>query len=167
MASLSTTTTTALKNFQNGVMLSSQMHYGPVDPSTTTAMSSSIDSLRVSKRPTNLEVNSTNDFTAKKRLEDNDNIDDGSLPCTPELQSDSESDVSSCPAGDEVLDNDTRQIIIRFLRDFTGLSKPQWIESKAQSTMRRVVEDLLEKHRIAYNGRYSHTSWVDFYTKSS
>ncbi|KRX31328.1 hypothetical protein T09_3628, partial [Trichinella sp. T9] len=51
------------------------------------------------------------------------------LPCTPELQSDSEIDVSSCPAGDEVLENDTRHLISRFLRDFTGLSKSQWNEN--------------------------------------
>ncbi|XP_039642531.1 induced myeloid leukemia cell differentiation protein Mcl-1 homolog [Perca fluviatilis] len=38
------------------------------------------------------------------------------------------------------------------LNDFTGLVKPTWDESKALSTMKRVVADLLEKYRCKYNG---------------
>ncbi|XP_056149860.1 induced myeloid leukemia cell differentiation protein Mcl-1-like [Lampris incognitus] len=68
------------------------------------------------------------------------------------LRSDSELDMSGGPAGDEVLESDTRQLIANFLGEFTGLSKPRWKRDKALSTMKRVVEDVLDKHRYAYNG---------------
>lgn len=105
------------------------------------------------ERPKNLEVNTSNGYASKNHMGNSDEVEDGSLPCTPELMSDSEVDVSSCPAGDEVLENDTRQLVSQFLNDFTGLSKAQWTETKALSTMKRVVGDLLDKHRYAYNGR--------------
>ncbi|XP_071766233.1 induced myeloid leukemia cell differentiation protein Mcl-1b [Centroberyx gerrardi] len=140
---------------QNGVVEGS-MHYGSGNSSPQIAMASSIDSRNgnaspsdTPKRPKMLGVNKPNGFAPKDIRDDNDN--DGSLPCTPELQSDSELD-THCPAGDEVLENDTRQLIDSFLRDFAGLSKPRWMEEKALSTMRRVVDDVLEKHRYAYNG---------------
>ncbi|KAM3614146.1 uncharacterized protein V6R79_010841 [Siganus canaliculatus] len=109
------------------------------------------------KRPKNLGGKG---FVASLR-EDSDDIEDGSLPCTPEQHSDSELDVSSCPAGDEVLENDTRQLVIRYLKDYTGLTKPQWNESKALSTMKRVVDGVLEKHRYAYNGMINKLSLDD------
>lgn len=140
--------------FQNGVAEGS-MHSSP-----QIGMGSSIDSHNVNvalndapKRPNNLGMNPTKDYVSKALREDREEIDNGSLPCTPELQSDSDMDVSSCPAGDEVLENDTRQLMSRFMRDFTGLQKPQWNERRALSTMKRVVDGLLEKHRYAYNGR--------------
>ncbi|XP_044065456.1 induced myeloid leukemia cell differentiation protein Mcl-1b isoform X2 [Siniperca chuatsi] len=152
---------------QNGVVEGS-MHYGSGDSSPHIAMGSSLDSHNGNvgsndnpKRPKNLGVKSTNGYVTKSLRENNDEIEDGSLPCTPELQSDSEIGVSSCPAGDEVLENDTRQLISRFLRDFTGLSKPQWNDSKALSTMKRVVEDVLKKHRYAYNGMINKLSLDD------
>ncbi|XP_059195688.1 induced myeloid leukemia cell differentiation protein Mcl-1b isoform X2 [Centropristis striata] len=148
---------------QNGVV-EGPMHYGSGDSSPQIAMGSSKDSNKgnvgsgdTPKRPRNLG----NGFAAKTLRENSDDLDDGSLPCTPELQSDSEIDVSSCPAGDEVLESDTRQLISRFLRDFTGLSKPKWNESRALSTMKRVVEDVLEKHRYAYNGMINKLSLDD------
>ncbi|XP_072249831.1 induced myeloid leukemia cell differentiation protein Mcl-1b [Leuresthes tenuis] len=123
------------------------------------AVNSSSDPLKVNdgsvdipKRPTNLGMVSSKGYPAKSYREVCDGTDDGSLPCTPELHSDSETDVSNGHAGDEVLDNDTRQLIISFLRDFNGLSKSKWCESKALSTMRRVVEKVLDKHKYAYNG---------------
>lgn len=140
---------------QNGVM-GEAMHYGTGSSSPQIAMSSSLEahsgtvgSSEPPKRPKNLGVSSTTGFAAKN-LRGGD--DDGSLPCTPEVLSESDSDVSSCPAGDEVLENDTRQLVHRFLTDFTGLSNSQWNESKALSTLKRVVDDVLEKHRYAYNG---------------
>ncbi|KRX12145.1 hypothetical protein T07_12559, partial [Trichinella nelsoni] len=97
---------------QNGVVEGS-MHYGSVDSSPQIAMDSSKDSHNgnvssndTPKRPKNLVVSSTNGYATKNLREDSEDIDDRSLPCTPELQSDSEIDVSSCPAGDEVLEND-------------------------------------------------------------
>lgn len=122
-------------------------HNGHVGPSDTP------------KRPRKLEMNSPKGFLTKNRREDSDEVEDGSLPCTP--QSDSDSDVPSCPAGDELLESDTRQLIERFLREHTGLSKCQWNESKALSTMKRVVDDMLEKHRFAYNGMISKLSLDD------
>lgn len=77
--------------------------------------------------------------------------DEGSLPCTPEL--DSEVDLSSCSAGDEVLEHDTSLLIGGFLVEFVGVSSQQRRkQSEAHSTMKRVVEDVIEKHRYLYNG---------------
>lgn len=139
---------------QNGVV-EGPILYGSGNSSPQIAMGSSKESHNGNagsndtlKRPKNLGVNG---YVTKSLREDNDEIEDGSLPCTPEP--DGEIDVSSCPAGDAVLENDTRQLIGRFLRDFTGLSKAKWNESRALATMKRVVEGVLEKHRYAYNGR--------------
>lgn len=136
--------------FQNGVV------GGPMHSSPQIAMGSSIDSHNgnvdlndTPKRPNMLGVNQTKDYVAKTHLVDSDDLDGGSLPCTPELQLDSE--ISS--AGDEVLESDTRQLISRFMADYTGLTKARWNESRELSTMKTVVEGLLEKHRYAYNGR--------------
>uniref|UniRef100_A0A3B4T8L9 MCL1 apoptosis regulator, BCL2 family member b n=1 Tax=Seriola dumerili TaxID=41447 RepID=A0A3B4T8L9_SERDU len=104
-----------------------------------------------SKRPKSLEVTSTNGYATKASREDSD-VDDGSLPCTPEIQSDGETDVPSCPAGDEVLEDDTRQLISQSMKSFTGRSIPRWTEHRALQTMKRVVDGVLEKHRYAYNG---------------
>ncbi|XP_008295832.1 induced myeloid leukemia cell differentiation protein Mcl-1b [Stegastes partitus] len=152
---------------QNGVV-EGQMHYGSGDPSAQIPMASPLDSHNgnvgsgaTPKRPKNLGVSTTNGFAGKGLRQVSDSLEDSSLPCTPELQSDSETDVSSCPAGDEVLENDTRQLISSFLKDFTGLSKPRWNEGKALSTMKRVVEDVLEKHRYAYNGMINKLSLDD------
>ncbi|XP_023130658.1 induced myeloid leukemia cell differentiation protein Mcl-1b [Amphiprion ocellaris] len=163
-----TTKRTAFMNYlifpQNGVV-EGPMHYGSGDSSPQIAVASSIDSHNgnvgsneTPKRPKNLGVNG---YASKNLRQDSDSMEEGSLPCTPELQSDSETDVSSCPAGDELLENDTRQLLRRFLRDFTGLSKPRWNESKALSTMKRVVDDVLDKHRYAYNGMINKLSLDD------
>ncbi|XP_073341411.1 induced myeloid leukemia cell differentiation protein Mcl-1b [Pagrus major] len=162
-------TTGVMSFFQNGGV-EGPMHYGSGDSSPEIAVSSSLDSQNgnvgsndTPKRPKNLGVNTTMVYSATKiiRESSDDDIEEGSLPCTPELHSDSEADVSSCPAGDEVLDNDTRQLIMSFLKDFTGLAKHRWKESKELSTMKRVVGDLLEKHRYAYNGMINKLSLDD------
>lgn len=122
---------------------------------TITSHNGNVSSNNTQKqRPTALGVNSKNMYATKTLQEDSNDIDAGSLPNTPELQSDSELDVSGCSAVDEVLENDTRQLVKLFLREFTGLSKPRWNNRKALSTMKRVVDDVLEKHRYAYNGRF-------------
>ncbi|KAM9355434.1 induced myeloid leukemia cell differentiation protein Mcl-1-like [Pholidichthys leucotaenia] len=76
----------------------------------------------------------------------------GSLPCMPELQCDSEADVSGYSTAYKALENETKRLLSRFLLDFTGISKCQRNEEKAISTMKRVVNDVLQKHRYAYNG---------------
>uniref|UniRef100_A0A8C7MNS2 Bcl-2 Bcl-2 homology region 1-3 domain-containing protein n=1 Tax=Oncorhynchus kisutch TaxID=8019 RepID=A0A8C7MNS2_ONCKI len=58
------------------------------------------------------------------------------------------------------LDTDTRQLIKCVLGQCTGLLKPRWNESKALSTMSRVIGQLLEKHRYTYNGMIN-TLYVD------
>ncbi|XP_042166573.1 induced myeloid leukemia cell differentiation protein Mcl-1-like [Oncorhynchus tshawytscha] len=58
------------------------------------------------------------------------------------------------------LDTNTRQLIKSVLGQYTGLLKPGWNESKALSTMSRVVGQLLGKHRYAYNGMIN-TLYVD------
>ncbi|XP_047454857.1 induced myeloid leukemia cell differentiation protein Mcl-1b [Mugil cephalus] len=146
---------------QNGVA-----DYGSRDSSQQLAMGASMDSHNgnvvssdAPKRPKNLVVPISNGYATKSLRENSEEIEDGSLPCTPELDSDTE--ISSCPAGDEVLESDTRQIISRLLKDSIGLSKPRWNESKVLSTMKRVVGDVLEKHRYAYNGMINKLSLDD------
>nr|XP_057943961.1 induced myeloid leukemia cell differentiation protein Mcl-1 homolog [Doryrhamphus excisus] len=65
------------------------------------------------------------------------------LLCPPELQT---------PAVDDVLEGDTRRLIGRCLTDFTGLSTAEWMQSKAQSTMQKVVVELVDKHMFKFNG---------------
>lgn len=140
---------------QNGVV-DRETHYNEGLHVPAVAMGSAVDSLRSSrepngnirKRPTNLLPNG---FVVKS-LQESD-ADDGSLPCTPEQHSDSETDGSGGHAGDRVLDTETRELISSFLRDFTGLSKGRWHRSKPHTTMKTVVEDVLLKHRYAYNGK--------------
>lgn len=78
-----------------------------------------------------------------KRRSDNSDMDEGAQPL-PERQT---------PPGQGILDTYTRRLISRFLSDFTGLSTAAWIQSKAQSTMKRVVTRLVEKHRMVFNGK--------------
>ncbi|XP_033496908.1 induced myeloid leukemia cell differentiation protein Mcl-1b [Epinephelus lanceolatus] len=151
---------------QNGAV-EGNINYGTRESSRQIAMGSSKDSHNgnvscndTPKRPRVLGVNS-NGYATKNLRDDSEDIDNGSLPCTPELQSDSEVEVSGCPAGDEVLESDTRQLLSRFFRDFSRLSKPQWNESRQLATMKRVVEDVLEKHRYAFNGMINKLSLDD------
>ncbi|XP_061677470.1 induced myeloid leukemia cell differentiation protein Mcl-1-like [Syngnathoides biaculeatus] len=67
---------------------------------------------------------------------------EGSPP--PELQT---------PGDPDALATDTRRLIGRFLSDFTGLTTTaSWEESKVLSTIKRVVQRLVDKHRFKYNG---------------
>ncbi|XP_054903269.1 induced myeloid leukemia cell differentiation protein Mcl-1b [Poeciliopsis prolifica] len=140
---------------QNGVG-DEQTHYDPlVVPQV--AVGSTVESLHspmdpFKKRPTNLGVTATNGYVAKSLPESSDDSDEGSLPCTPEQDPDREANGSAVGGSNQVLDNDTMELISSFLRDYTGLSRYRWNQSKALSTMKRVVKDLLTKHRYAYNG---------------
>ncbi|XP_073678623.1 induced myeloid leukemia cell differentiation protein Mcl-1a [Garra rufa] len=67
---------------------------------------------------------------------------DGSLPATPDPQE----------FGSAELDKDTRQLLLDFYRTHTGMSPPDRKHHHAIPTMRRVVDDILAKHGIAYNG---------------
>lgn len=97
-----------------------------------------------SKRPSKLSV-------TKTKQEDSQDMNGGSLPSTPEVDG---LVVSGRPAEDQAaLDSDTRQLIGRFMADFSGLGPPQWRESRPLATMKRVVGNLMEKHRYVYNGR--------------
>lgn len=100
------------------------------------------------ERPSKLGVNQHKDYVPKSLRADSDDVDDGSLPCTPQ----SDSDTDSWSAENEALTNDTRQLIGLFLAEHTGLRSSRWNESKALTTMKRVVDSLLEKHRYTYNG---------------
>ncbi|XP_061679570.1 induced myeloid leukemia cell differentiation protein Mcl-1-like [Syngnathoides biaculeatus] len=72
---------------------------------------------------------------------------EGSPP--PELQT---------PGDPDALATDTRRLIGRFLTDFTGLTTTaSWEESKVHSTIKRVVQRLVDKHRLVYN------HWVGLY----
>jgi len=151
---------------QNGVVtgvVEGPMHYGPGGNNASFQMArdtqhgsvvAGSETTTTPQRPKMLNVNDSpklshlSDFVSKNDLGDND---DGSLPCTPEL--DSEIDLSDCSVGDEVLEHDTRHLIGGFLTDFVCVSsQPRRKQSEAQSTMKRVVEDVIEKHRYLYNG---------------
>ncbi|XP_031723253.1 induced myeloid leukemia cell differentiation protein Mcl-1b isoform X1 [Anarrhichthys ocellatus] len=149
---------------QNGVA-EGAMRYGSGESTPQIAMGSGKDS-----HSNGNVVGSSNDTpkrpkmllgmdyaTAKALREDSQGIDDDSLPCTPDADGD-EHDVSGYSA---VLENDTRQLISRFLEEFTGLSKSQWNEGRELKTMKRVVEDVLEKHRYAFNGMINKLSLDD------
>lgn len=98
------------------------------------------------KRPRKLTM-------APKLCVEDSQDDDGSLPCTPEMHSVDGLDVTGRPAEDEAaLDSDTRELIGRFMKEFCG-GPHQWRESRALATMKRVVGNLMEKHRYVYNGR--------------
>lgn len=80
---------------------------------------------------------------------------DGSLPCSPDSQSDSELEA-------EALESDTRQLLHHFLQLHTGLCPARRSpQSPALSTMTRVVDNLLDKHRYAYNGMVNKLSVDD------
>ncbi|XP_019719281.1 induced myeloid leukemia cell differentiation protein Mcl-1b [Hippocampus comes] len=72
---------------------------------------------------------------------------DDSPPSTPDSQ-----DSLVADGRNDVVDAETKGLIRRFLTDFTGLSTASWNESKAHSTMKRVVAKVLEKHKYKYNG---------------
>lgn len=126
--------------FQNGVGETSGSLFGSSRPND--------DFTKDPERPKALEVNQRKDYAVKNQRVDSHDVDDGSLPCTP--QSDSDSD--SWSAENEALTTDTRQLTSQFLAEHTGLRNARWNESKALTTMKRVVGGLLEKHRYTYNG---------------
>lgn len=131
--------------FQNGV------RDGPELSSSQIPMGSSRDVVDSPKRPSKLPVLKPKICMSKDNFED---LEDGSLPCTPESLSVDGLDASGRPAGDEAaIDSDTRQLMSRFMADVTGISRAQWRESRALATMKRVVGDLMEKHRYTYRGR--------------
>uniref|UniRef100_A0A3B4AGK2 Bcl-2 Bcl-2 homology region 1-3 domain-containing protein n=1 Tax=Periophthalmus magnuspinnatus TaxID=409849 RepID=A0A3B4AGK2_9GOBI len=101
-------------------------------------------------RPTALVMK--NELLNKNTREEDYENSEGSLPCTPEFHSDSEMELSSYSAEHEVLESDTRQLLSDFFKLFTGISQPKWKQRPALSTMKGVVDKLLEKHRYAYNG---------------
>ncbi|XP_034467297.1 induced myeloid leukemia cell differentiation protein Mcl-1b [Hippoglossus hippoglossus] len=130
---------------QNGVV-----DYGSWGNSSPQIVSHNGSAAEGPKRPKTLQVTASSAGYLAKNCRDNGSVDDGSLPSSPAL--DSQGEVDSCPAGDEGLDADTRELIGCFLRDFLAHKEPRWGDSKALTTMKRVVDDLLEKHRYAYNG---------------
>lgn len=73
----------------------------------------------------------------------------GSVPSTPE--SDCE-EIDNYTSSKAALDMDTREIIDAFLKQFTGLSHSRCVKKQVVSTMKRVVDSLVVKHEIAYNG---------------
>lgn len=142
---------------QNGVVtgvVEGPMHYGAGNPSFPLNRDTQHGTVVTSETPQRPKILPVNDSPKLSHLSDfvskNDDVDDGSLPCTPELES--EIDLSSCSAGDEVLEQDTRHLISGFLVDFVSVSQPRRKQSEAHSTMQRVVEDVIEKHRYLYNG---------------
>uniref|UniRef100_A0A671TM16 MCL1 apoptosis regulator, BCL2 family member b n=1 Tax=Sparus aurata TaxID=8175 RepID=A0A671TM16_SPAAU len=68
------------------------------------------------------------------------------------LQTQQESGDVAEDGDNKAVDTETRQLMQHFLSEFVGTRKPRWDESKALSTMKRVVGEVLEKHRYVYNG---------------
>lgn len=161
-----TRATTTILNFQNGVVGGSSYPAGtPLCYFGETVCAGASPKSKVDTdlgngtgdtppRPTKLGVNVVKSNVLGNHMSDrsNDDDSDGSLPCTPQMASECGPELSNCPSGDEVLEHDTRQLIENFLGDYTGLSQPRWTQSKPLTTMKRVVEDVIAKHRYAYNG---------------
>ena len=82
--------------------------------------------------------------------DDDDEEGDGSLPCTQELQSDTDADSQ---AVDRAFESLTKRVICTFLTDSVRAPKAKRKQDQVQVTMRRVVDGVLEKHRYAYKGR--------------
>ncbi|XP_077383241.1 induced myeloid leukemia cell differentiation protein Mcl-1b [Festucalex cinctus] len=100
------------------------------------------------QRPSALEITPKGSLATlnHRNNSDDDEVDgsDGSPPDTPDSQDGN--------GLNDVVDAETRSLICRFLTDFTGLSTARWNESKAHSTMKRVVASVLDKHKYMYNG---------------
>lgn len=77
---------------------------------------------------------------------------DRSLPSSPDSPSDCVK-LADCPVGYNRLERETRELIGLFFRIYTGLSLPGRNRSKALSTLTQVVNDVIGKHQIAYNGK--------------
>ncbi|TKS82654.1 Induced myeloid leukemia cell differentiation protein [Collichthys lucidus] len=152
---------------QNGV-LEGGTHCHRVDtpltmPASLDSHNGNVSSNGGQSRPKILDVNPTKGYKPKHVFGGVGDTDEqeGSLPCTPELESDSELDVVS-PAGNEALDNETTQLISLFLRVYTGLSTRRWNQkNEPLDTMKRVVDGVLEKHKYAYNGMITKLSLDD------
>ncbi|XP_020783235.1 induced myeloid leukemia cell differentiation protein Mcl-1b [Boleophthalmus pectinirostris] len=150
---------------QNGVA-EGNMHCGATDSSAQMPRPANMDTRKGNTgsgasshaRPTALVMK--NELVNKNLPEDYENSGD-SLPCTPEFHSDSEIELSGYSAEHEVLESDTRQLLSDFFKLFTGISQSKWKQRPALSTMKRVVDNLLEKHRYAYNGMINKLSLDD------
>lgn len=135
--------------FQNGVV-DGAGHSSPLIPMASRGSLGGNDS---PKRPSKLSVIPPKVCVAKANQEDSQDIDHRSAPGTPEMNSVNGLDVSGRPAEDEAaLDCNTRQLLSRFMAYSCGIGSHQWRESAALSTMKRVVANLMEKHRYVYNG---------------
>ncbi|XP_010903871.1 induced myeloid leukemia cell differentiation protein Mcl-1b [Esox lucius] len=162
-----TRATTTMLNVQNGVVGSlysgAPLCYfsptGPLCPAASSKSKMDVDlgngTADTPVRPTKLEVNMTKPNVLDSRLSDLADDSDDSLPCTPLMVTECSAGLSHCPSGNEVLDNDTRQLIENLLRDYTGLSQPRWKQNKSLVTMKRVVGDVIAKHTYAYKGMIS------------
>ncbi|XP_053288228.1 induced myeloid leukemia cell differentiation protein Mcl-1b [Pleuronectes platessa] len=148
--------TNRLFQSQNGVG-DGPMKCGSWVNSSSQIVSQNGSALEGPRRPKTLQVTASSEgYMAKNRRENGDSVED-SLPSSPE----SPGDVDSCPAGAEGLEADTRQLIRRALGDLVAHKESSWSDSKALGTMKRVVDDLLEKHRYAYNGMLNKLSLDD------
>ncbi|KAJ8398435.1 hypothetical protein AAFF_G00426900 [Aldrovandia affinis] len=78
---------------------------------------------------------------------------DGSLPSSPDTPSPGCGKMPEFPASPNgKFEKETQQLLELFYRIYTGDSRSGRNHTKALSTMRRVVENLIEKHHFAYNG---------------
>ncbi|XP_049585392.1 induced myeloid leukemia cell differentiation protein Mcl-1b [Syngnathus scovelli] len=137
---------------QNGVVVEGSVHCS--SPPVATATAATLDpvngnSAAAKQRPSALEMVSKGTLTSMNLHNHSSDAEgsDGSPPVSPDSQ--------EPPNGnyrEDAMDSETKTLICRFLTDFTGLSKAPWNESKAHSTLKRVVASILEKHKYKYNG---------------
>lgn len=138
--------------FQNGVAGGSTDGLTQFDPGFSRSSNGRTDAYRGSPdRPKMLAVKPMKDFSSKHIRSDSDDADEGSLPCTPELQY---SDSEASAAENEALAAETKSHIGRFLAEDSGIVRSRWKDGQPLSTMKRVVGGLLEKHRYTYNGTF-------------
>lgn len=109
-------------------------------------MPGTVTPAKAKQRTIKLDVNA-NDLVSKNIHAE---VDDGSLPCSPDSLPDIEG--LTCTAAYEALEADTRELIAEALSDVTDQATHRWLERPAQTTMKRVVSELLEKHRYVYKG---------------
>ncbi|XP_077577297.1 induced myeloid leukemia cell differentiation protein Mcl-1b [Stigmatopora nigra] len=100
------------------------------------------------QRPCTLEIKNKDTVTSKNhRGSDEDDGEDsqGSALGTPNMAEEHD-------GGNDALVAETRRLISRFLREFSGLSTARWNENRNDKTMKRAVTSLLEKFKYKYNG---------------
>ncbi|KAF6736591.1 Induced myeloid leukemia cell differentiation protein Mcl-1-like [Oryzias melastigma] len=124
--------------------------------SATASRGANPDPSEQMKRPQDLDMLGNKSPYAARRFHVDDD-DGGSLPNSPELECDN----SVLVPNDPPINQDTTEFLTNFFRNYVGLSQSRHRESKYISTAKRVVNDVMDKHRFAFNGMINRLSLED------